>query len=101
MKKAVLVAFVVIFIGCMCHYYYAEDHCPVHSPAEGGRFGHVHRHHCDASVCLCFWSSLFGPETGELSWALDFVFARAPINAAVTRGPLGADIAHPPKSLSV
>jgi hypothetical protein len=101
MKKAVVIAFIVVFVGCMAHYYFAEDHCPVHCPTRGGRLGHLHHRHGDASVCLCFWSALFGPETGEFSWAMDSELVKAPDNAVMTRGPMGEDIAHPPKVLLV
>ncbi len=101
MKRAAVLAFAAAFIVCMVHYYFAEDHCPVHCPARGGRIGHVHAHHADASSCLCFWSSLFGPEAAEFAEASTVaVWTTAP-NETATPAPLGADIAHPPKSLAV
>lgn len=98
MKKAAVIAFVVIFAACMFHYFYAEDHCPVHCPSKGGGFGHVHHHHSGASTCLCFWSSLFSPEPADLVGATDFRIMTAPADDMGLRSPLGADIAHPPKS---
>ncbi len=101
MKKAAIVAFVIVFAAGMFHYFYAEDHCPVHCPTKAGGFGHVHQHPGGASTCLCFWSSLFSPETGGFAGATDFELVTAPKNEVVALGPLGADIAHPPKSLPV
>jgi hypothetical protein len=98
MKKAAVIVFVILFAVGMLHYFYAEDHCPVHCPSRGGGFGHVHQHHGGASTCLCLWSSLFGPETDNLARAMDFRIMRAPAEAPRLRGPQGADIAHPPKS---
>lgn len=98
MKKALLVAFVIVFAACMFHYFYAEDHCPVHCPSPGGQLGHVHNHHGNASTCLCFWSSLFGPEADDWAGAADYRVMSAPAEATRLRAPLGADIAHPPKS---
>jgi hypothetical protein len=98
MKKAVVVAFVIFFAIGMFHFFYAEDHCPVHCPSRGGGFGHVHQHHGGASTCLCFWSSLFGPEADDFVRALDFRIMSAPAEATRLRAPLGADISHPPKS---
>lgn len=66
MKKAVALVFVACFMATLLHFYFAEDHCPVHCPSHGGRMGHVHLHHPGASVCLCFWSALAGPESGDL-----------------------------------
>jgi len=101
MKRAAVVAFIIVFAACMLHYFFTEDHCPVHCPLKGGRMGHVHPHHGDASTCLCFWSSLFSPESAEFGRALDFAFLAAPESPAVGLDPLGADIAHPPKSFIV
>jgi hypothetical protein len=98
MKKAAVVAFVIFFAVCMFHYFYAEDHCPVHCPSRGGGFGHIHQHHGGASVCLCFWSSLFGPEADDFARAMDFRIMIDTAEATYLRASLGADIAHPPKS---
>jgi len=95
MKKAAVIAFVIFFAVGMFHYFFAEDHCPVHCPSRGG---HVHPHHGGASICLCLWSSLFGPETDDFARAMDFRIMKTPADATRLRGPLGADIAHPPKS---
>jgi hypothetical protein len=65
MKKGAVLAFVIVFAACLFHFYYAEDHCPVHCSSRGGGFGHVHPRHPGAAVCLCFWSSLLGPETSD------------------------------------
>jgi hypothetical protein len=66
MKKTVALVFVACFLATLAHFYFAEDHCPVHCPTRGGRLGHVHHHHPGAGVCLCFWSALAGPESGDL-----------------------------------
>lgn len=65
MKKGLVLLFAGSFLFCLFHFYFAEDHCPVHCPAQQGGFGHVHPHHGE-TVCLCFMSSLLGPETCEL-----------------------------------
>ena len=98
MKKATAVAFVIVFAVCMFHYFYAEDHCPIHCPAQGGKFGHVHHHHRDASTCLCYWSSLLGPETDDFARAMDFETLTVLPASGRPCASLGADIAHPPKS---
>lgn len=100
MKKVAVLALAAVFAVCMIHFYYAEDHCPVHCPTKGGRFGHVHDHHAGASICLCFWSSLFGPEPGEFAGVLDVAALTAAENEAAPPAPFGVDIAHPPKSPS-
>jgi len=98
MKKATVVAFVVVFAVCMFHYFYSEDHCPVHCPSKGGQIGHVHLHHGGASSCLCFWSSLFGPERDDFARALDFRTLIAFSDEGRSCAAFGADISHPPKS---
>jgi hypothetical protein len=99
MRKAVVVAFIVVFAVCMVHFYYAEDHCPVHCPTRGGHLGHVHAHHACASSCLCFWSGLFGPETGEFGGSIGFEGLAAAANESVGASLFAVDIAHPPKVL--
>jgi hypothetical protein len=98
MKKATVLAFIVIFVACMFHFFYAEDHCPVHCPSRGGQFGHVHHHHPAACVCLCFWSSLMGPEASD--FAATSVFLSLLVRPADGRpvGMLAADITPPPRS---
>jgi hypothetical protein len=98
MRKAAVLAFVVVFAACMFHFFYAEDHCPVHCPSKGGQLGHVHHHHPGASACLCFWSALVAPETAGFSAEAVFLMA---ISRATDSRPImtmAADIAHPPKS---
>jgi len=65
MKKGLVLFFAASFLVCLFHFYFAEDHCPVHCPARAGSLGHVHAHH-GGTVCLCFWSSLIGPEACAL-----------------------------------
>jgi hypothetical protein len=101
MKRIAVVGLAVVFAVCMIHFYYAEDHCPVHCPARGGHFGHVHDHHTGASACLCFWASLFNPEPDEFAGSLGFEGLAAPGNEAAAPALFGADIAHPPKVLPV
>ncbi|MCJ7485844.1 MAG: hypothetical protein MUQ25_06710 [Candidatus Aminicenantes bacterium] len=99
MKKAVVVAFIIFFAVGMFHYFYAEDHCPVHGPSRAGGFGHVHQHHGHASTCLCFWTTLLGPENDDVIGAREFEFRMSPAASFGLCPPLGADIAHPPKDL--
>lgn len=101
MKRAAVLGLAVLFLACMVHFYYAEDHCPVHCPTRGGHLGHVHDHHAGASICLCFWASLFSPEPDVLSGPFDFEVLAAIENEAVVPVLFGADIAHPPKVLPV
>jgi len=101
MKKSAVLALAAVFTICMIHFYYAEDHCPVHCPTKGGRFGHLHDYHAAASTCLCFWSLLSGPESDEFAGALDVALLTPAENEAAPAAPLGADIAHPPKSPAV
>lgn len=98
MKKAAVIAFAIFFAVGMFHYFYAEDHCPVHCPSRGGQLGHVHHHHGSTSTCLCFWSSLFGPEMDDFARAMDFRTLIAFSDEGCLCAPYGADIAHPPKS---
>jgi hypothetical protein len=98
MRKAAVAVFIAVFAVCMFHFYYAEDHCPVHCPSKGGQLGHVHHHHAGASVCLCFLSSLFSPETDDVVMAGDFLAAVALPADGCVLAMLSADIAHPPKS---
>ncbi len=65
MKKGLVLFFAASFLVCLFHFYFAEDHCPVHCPAKTGGFGHVHPHHGGAG-CLCFLSSLMEPEACDL-----------------------------------
>ena len=67
MKKGAVLAFAILFAACMFHFYYEEDHCPVHCPSRGGQVGHVHPHHGGSSACLCFWTSLASPESSDFS----------------------------------
>ena len=101
MKKAAVLAFAVLFTVCLFHFYYAEDHCPVHCPSRGGGFGHVHPHHAEAGICLCFWSSLMGPETDSFAAAVAFLTAVAPPADGCPLGTPAADITPPPRSLLV
>jgi hypothetical protein len=101
MKKAAVLAFVIIFAACLFHFYYAEDHCPVHCPSRAGGFGHAHPSHPGASVCLCFWSSLFGPETSDFlpSGILMALLGRAAEGSVLAM--MAADITPPPRSFVV
>ncbi|HPW17666.1 MAG TPA: hypothetical protein PLP83_04715 [Candidatus Aminicenantes bacterium] len=101
MRRAAVLGLAAAFLLGMVHFYYAEDHCPVHCPTRGGRVGHVHDHHAGASVCLCFWASLFSPEPDILSGPLDFEVLAVPENEAVASVLFGADIARPPQALPV
>jgi len=101
MKRAAVAAFVIVFVLVMVHYYFAEDHCPVHCPTKGGRLGHVHQHHAGAATCLCFWSALLGTEPDAVVAADGLVTEAAPEARLSAGGPLGSDIAHPPKPLSL
>lgn len=98
MKKAAALAFVLVFAASMVHFYYAEDHCPVHCPTKGGKIGHVHQHNHGASTCLCHWGSLFTPETDPFDRAATIATLAVVPASGRPPAPLSADIAHPPKS---
>ncbi|MGZ8841755.1 MAG: hypothetical protein ACXW2M_09330 [Candidatus Aminicenantales bacterium] len=102
MKRVAVLAFVVMFAACLFHFYYAEDHCPVHCPSRSGGFGHVHPHHAGAAVCLCFWSSLSGPEALDTlsTGALASVLVALPATGRVL-AMMAADITPPPRSFLV
>jgi hypothetical protein len=101
MKKGAALVFAVVFAVCMFHFYYAEDHCPVHCPSKGGGIGHVHPHHAGAAVCLCFWTSLAAPESGEIpqTEAVLAVLARPAVERVL--GMTTADLTPPPRSSTV
>lgn len=99
MKRVGVLGLAFLFLACMVHFHYAEDHCPVHCPTRGGHVGHVHGHHAGASVCLCFWASLFSPEPGVLSGPLEIMALARTENETAAPALFGADIAHPPKVL--
>jgi hypothetical protein len=97
MKKAAVLGFAVLFAVCLFHFYYAEDHCPVHCPSRAGGLGHVHPHHAASAVCLCFWSSLAGPETSDLPTADAFLAVLALPATGHTLGLMATDLTPPPK----
>jgi hypothetical protein len=97
MKRTMVLAFALVFALCMFHYYFAEDHCPVHCPSRAAGFGHVHAHHPSGDICLCFWASMDGPEAIELGGVSGFVTAMAAPSEGRPLGRPAADIAHPPK----
>lgn len=101
MKRAAVLALAVVFAVCLFHFYYAEDHCPVHCPARSGRLGHVHPHHAGSAVCLCFWSSLSGPEAVDTPASVAFVSAVARPDAGRVMTLMATDITPPPKSCLV
>jgi hypothetical protein len=101
MRKAAVLAFAVVFALCMFHYFFAEDHCPVHCPSHSGQVGHVHPHHPSGETCLCFWASMFGPEPVDLGPAVGIVAVIAPPAEGRPLTSPAADIAHPPKSILV
>lgn len=101
MKKAVVIALIVIFAAGMFHYFYSEDHCPVRLPSAGGGFGHIYHHHGGESTCLCYCGSLLGPESDDWVGATDFRIMLSLAGESRLRASLGADIAHPPKSFLV
>jgi hypothetical protein len=101
MKKGAVLAFIVLFTACMFHFYFEEDHCPVHCLSRGGGFVHTHPHHAGASVCLCFWASLAGPETDDLQPAGALLTVLAPPAADPIIMMAAADITPPPRSFSV
>jgi hypothetical protein len=100
MKKGAVLLLVLVFAACLFHFYYAEDHCPVHCPTRAGGFSHVHPHHGGA-VCLCFWASLSGPEACDLAANMDaMAILSGPGEANVVGRPAG-DVTPPPRSLLV
>ncbi len=98
MKQAVALALAALFVAGLIHFYYAEDHCPVHCPSRTGQFGHVHPHHPGGSVCLCFWSSLMGPEADDLPAMDAFLTFLVPASAEPVLGRAAADITPPPRA---
>jgi hypothetical protein len=98
MKKGAVLAFIVLFTVCMFHFYFEEDHCPVHCPSRGGGLVHAHPHHGGASVCLCFWTSLAGPETDDFQPAGGLLAFLPPPAADPIIMMAIADITPPPRS---
>lgn len=98
MKKAAVLAFVFLFAAGLFHFYYAEDHCPIHCPTRAGGLGHVHPHHPGAEVCLCFWSSLMEPEASDFASTTVLLSVLARPAAGRPVGMLAADITPPPRS---
>lgn len=101
MKKVAVLALAVIFAACLIHFYYAEDHCPVHCPTKSGGFGHVHPHHAGTAVCLCFWASLSGPETIDLPVMGGTASLLQGPSADHVLGRPATDITRPPRSFLV
>jgi hypothetical protein len=99
MQKTIAILFLLIFSGLGFYFFFAEDYCPVHcSPADGGSFYHVH--HTPASICLCFWSTLFAPGSFDFSCFQGVErLALKPFDASPLRS-FNADIAHPPRAAS-
>jgi hypothetical protein len=100
MNRAVALVLVIVFAACLVHFYFAEDHCPVHCPAKRGGFGHVHAHHGGA-VCLCFCTTLMAPETCDLPAMSGLLAPLAPLVPGHVLGRPAADITPPPRSLLV
>lgn len=102
MRRALVLAFTVVFAFCLFHFYFAEDHCPVHCPSRAGRVGHVPPHHSSGETCLCFWASMsVPPEPVDIGGASGLVAVMAaPAEGRPLVSP-AADIAHPPKPLCV
>jgi hypothetical protein len=99
MKKAAVLALASCFIFGLFHFFYAEDHCPVHCPSPGGRVGHVHPHHAGAAVCTCFWSALAGPESADPP-PTHLAFAVLGLSTpARVLGMTAADITPPPRAV--
>lgn len=98
MKKAAVLAFAVFFAVGLFHFYYAEDHCPIHCPTHGGRMGHVHPHHPGAAVCLCFLTTLSGPESADLPAAVALLAVLGRPAPDRVLGMSAADITPPPRS---
>jgi hypothetical protein len=101
MKKAATLVFVIMFAACLFHFYYAEDHCPIHCLSRGARLGHVQPHHAGPSVCLCFWTSLLGPEVNDFVATSAFLADLALPSGGRLSGMLAADITPPPRSFLV
>jgi hypothetical protein len=96
MKKPIALIFLLIFTGLGFYFFFAEDYCPVHSfPSPEGSCSHTHRP--PASICLCFWSTLFSPGSFDFSGFQGIErlavnpFDPTPLNL------FNADIAHPPR----
>jgi hypothetical protein len=99
MKKAAVLALAACFVFGLFHFFYAEDHCPVHCPSPGGRLGHVHPHHAGAAVCLCFWSALAGPESADPPLAHLFVAVLDRPDPAHILGMTVSAITPPPRAV--
>jgi len=97
MKRAAAFGLAVVFAVCMVHFFYAEDHCPVHCPTRTGHYGHVHPHHAGASACLCFWASLIAPETDAPAVPVSLLAILAGPSEGRLLGALTADITPPPR----
>lgn len=96
MKRIAALGLAIVFAVCMVHFFYAEDHCPVHCPTRTGHLGHVHSHHAGA-VCLCFWASLIGPEAEAPTVSVSLVAILARPAAEHLLGAVTADITPPPR----
>jgi hypothetical protein len=101
MRQIAAFALIVVFAVCLVHFYYAEDHCPVHCPSRGGQLGHAHPHHPGASVCLCFWSSLMAPEADGPLPEGTFLALLIPAAADQPLVTAAEDVTPPPRALSV
>ena len=101
MTRAAALVLAVLFAVCLVHFYFAEDHCPVHCPARGGSFGHVHPHHAGASVCLCIWASLVGPETCDVPVTAGLLTVLDRPAADSVLGRPAAALTPPPRSFFV
>lgn len=100
MKKGLALLFAASFLLCLFHFYFAEDHCPVHCPSGPGGFGHVHPHHGGA-VCLCFLSTLMGPVACDLPvLGGSLVLLDRPAAERLLARPT-TDITPPPRALLV
>ena len=95
MKKSIAVASILIFVGLSLYYFYVEDFCPVHNALPTGTF--THSHHGPASICLCFWSTLFSPASYDFGVAQDIKRLSPDSHVGGPMTPFSSDIGHPPK----
>ena len=97
MRRIAALALAVVFAACLVHFYYAEDHCPVHCPSRGGHFGHAHPHHAGAA-CLCFCMCLMAPEADPPVPEGDFLAILAPVAPARPLFATAEDATPPPRA---
>jgi hypothetical protein len=101
MKRVAALGLALFFALTIFHFYFGEDHCPIHCPVRCGHLGHVHHHHPGAEVCLCFLTALAAPESADLPMAAELLAVLEPPAPAHVLGMTAPDITPPPRSSSI